>query len=68
MITVRRQGGFIQIHDNRDRLPENVSKPKYCIKQLENCKKKCLKNVAQKAKKCSNSAQKSRKCSRVLEM
>ena len=68
MITVRRQGGFIQIHDNRDRLPENVSKAKYCIKQVENCKKKCLENVAQKAKKCSNSAQKSRKCSRVLEM
>ena len=69
MITVRRQGGFIQIHDNRDRLPENVSKAKYCIKQVENCKKKkCLENVAQKAKKCSNSAQKSIKCSRVLEM
>ena len=68
MITIRRQGGFIQIHDNRDRLPENVSKAKYCIKQVENCKKKCLENVAQTAKKCSNSAQKSRKCSRVLEM
>ena len=51
MITIRRQGGFIQIHDNRDRLPENVSKAKYCIRQVENCKKKCLENVAQTAKK-----------------
>ena len=51
MTTVRRKGGIIQIHDNRiTRLTENVSKTKYCIKNVENCKKKCL-NVAQKAKK-----------------
>ena len=32
MTTVRQQGGFIQIHDNRiARLPENFSKTKYCI-------------------------------------
>ena len=50
MTTVRRQGGIIQIHDNRiTQLTENVSKTKYCIKNEENCKKKCL-NVAQKAK------------------
>ena len=43
MTTVRRQGGIIQIHDDRiTRLTENVSKTKYCIKHVENCKKKCL--------------------------
>ena len=51
MITVRRQGGFIQIHDNRDRLPENVSKAKYCIKQVENCKKKVLRKCCPKSEK-----------------
>ena len=41
MTTVRGQGIIIQIHDNRiARVPENVSKTKYCIKQAENCKKK----------------------------
>ena len=50
MTSVRRQGGIIQIHDNRiTQLTENVSKAKYCIKNEENCKKKCL-NVAPKAK------------------
>ena len=44
MTTVRRQGGIIQIHDNRiTQLTENVSKTKYCIKNEENCKKKVLK-------------------------
>ena len=55
MITVRRQGGFIQIH-NRDRLPENVSKTKYCIKQVENCKKvlrKCCPKSEKMLKFCS---------------
>ena len=51
MITIRRQGGFIQIHDNRDRLPENVSKAKYCIKQVENCKKKGLRKCCPKSEK-----------------
>ena len=51
MITVRRQGGFIQIHDNRDRLPQNVSKAKYCIKQVENCKKKVLRKCCPKSEK-----------------
>ena len=51
MITVTRQGGFIQIHDNRDRLPENVSKAKYCIKQVENCKKKVLRKCCPKSEK-----------------
>ena len=51
MITVTRQGGFIQIHDNRDRLPENVSKAKYCIKQVENCKKKVLRRCCPKSEK-----------------
>ena len=50
MITVRRQGGFIQIHDNRDRLPENVSKTKYCIKQVENCKKSAFTMLPKKRK------------------
>ena len=52
MITVKRQSGIIQIHDNRiTRLTENVSKTKYCIKHAKNCKEKnrCL-NVAQQAK------------------
>ena len=42
MTTVRRQGGIIQIHDYHNsitRLTENVSKTKYCIKHVENCKK-----------------------------
>ena len=44
MITVRRQGGIIQIHDKRiTRLSEDVSKTKYCIKNEENRKKKVLK-------------------------
>ena len=66
MTTVRRQGGIIQIHDNRiTRLTENVSKTKNCIKQVKKCKKKKKKSstVARKTKKCSNFAQKSRKCS-----
>ena len=53
MTTVKRQGGIIQIHDNRiTRFTENVSHTKYCIKHAKNCKekKKCL-NVAQQAKK-----------------
>ena len=55
MITVRRQGGFTQIH-NRDRLPENVLKTKYCIKQVENCKKvlrKCCPKSEKMHKFCS---------------
>ena len=53
MTTVKRQGGIIQIHDNRiTQLTENVSKTKYCIKHAKNWKekKRCL-NVAQQAKK-----------------
>ena len=68
MTTVRRQCGIIQTHHNRiTRLTENVPKTKYCIKHLENCKKKCL-NVAQKAKsaqillKSQESSQKCWKC------
>ena len=69
MTTVRGQGIIIQIHDNRiARVPENVSKTKYCIKQVENCKKKKgLLKCCPKGEKCSNSAQKSTNCSRVLE-
>ena len=64
MTTVRRQGGIIQIHNNRiTRLTENVSKTKNCIKQVKKCKKKKGLTVARKTKKCSNFAQKSRKCS-----
>ena len=63
MITVRRQGGFIQIHDNRDRLPENVSKAKYCIKQVENCKKKKV------LRKCCPKSEKMLKfCSKVKKV
>ena len=41
MITVKRQSGIIQIHDNRiTRLTENVSKTKYCIKHAKNCQEK----------------------------
>ena len=44
MTTVRRQGGIIQTHYNRiTRLTENVSKAKYCIKPVDNCKKEVLK-------------------------
>ena len=40
MTTVGRQGGIIQIHDNRITwLTENVSKTKYYIKHVENCLK-----------------------------
>ena len=43
MATVGRQGGIIQIHDNRTTwLTENVSKTKYYIKDMECCKKKVL--------------------------
>ena len=41
MATVRRQGGIIQIHDNRITwLTQNVSKTKYYIQHMEYCKKK----------------------------
>ena len=70
MATVRRQGGIIQIHDNRITwLTENVSKTKYYIKHMEYCKKKsahskcCLKSEKM-VKFCS----KLKKCLRVLEM
>ena len=75
MITVRRQGGFIQIHDNRDRLPENVSKAKYCITQVENCKKKSAQKMLPKKRKnaqillkSQESAQECWKCKIVLHI
>ena len=41
MTTVKRQGGIIQIHDNRiTRFTENVSHTKYYIKHAKNCKEK----------------------------
>ena len=41
MTTVRQQGGIIPIYDKRiNQLTENVSKTKYCIKHVKNCKKK----------------------------
>ena len=73
MITVWRQGGFIQIH-NRDRLPENVSKTKYGIKQMENCKKSAQKMLPKKRKnaqillKSQESTQECWKCKTVLHI
>ena len=75
MITVWRQVGIIEIHNIRiTRLTENLSKTKYCIKHVENCKKKkkCL-NVAQKAEKAEillksqESAHKCWRCKIVLQ-
>ena len=56
MTTVRQQGGIIQIHDNRlTRLTKNVSKTKYCIKHVENCKKllECRRASTQGLKKAA---------------
>ena len=75
--TVKRiimQGGIIQIHDNRiSWLTENVSKTKYGLKHVENCKK-VLKCYPKSEKKFLRSAQKSRiaqecwKCTIVLQI
>ena len=52
MTTVGRQGGIIQIHDNRITwLTENVSKTKYYIKHMEYCKKKCSQWMLRKKRK-----------------
>ena len=52
MATVRRQGGIIQVHDNRITwLTQNVSKTKYYIQHMEYCKKKCSQLMLPKKRK-----------------
>ena len=74
MITVKRQSGIIQIHDNRiTRLTENVSKTKYCIKHAKNCKEKkqvlkcCPTSEIQILLKTQKSAHECWKCKIVLQ-
>ena len=59
MTTVRRQGEIIQIHDNNYSALVKTFRRQNIALDIWKIVKQCL-NVAQKAKKCSNSVQKSR--------